>query len=49
MEHLAHERAVSVIRRIVEYVDAPVGNEEDLQMGLHFAGRASLSRSQCLL
>jgi 2-dehydro-3-deoxygluconokinase len=32
------ERAVSVLRRIVEHVDVLVGNEEDLQMGLGLAG-----------
>src|SRR5580658_6342100 len=33
-----HERAVAVIRRIVENVDVLVGNEEDLQMGLGIPG-----------
>jgi len=33
-----HERAQSVIRRIVENVDVLVGNEEDLQMGLGIPG-----------
>jgi 2-dehydro-3-deoxygluconokinase len=33
-----HERAVSVLRRIVEHVDVLVGNEEDLQKGLGIAG-----------
>jgi 2-dehydro-3-deoxygluconokinase len=32
------ERAVSVLRRIVENVDVLVGNEEDLQMGLGIPG-----------
>jgi 2-dehydro-3-deoxygluconokinase len=32
------ERARSVIRRIVEYTDVLVGNEEDLQLGLGIAG-----------
>jgi 2-dehydro-3-deoxygluconokinase len=32
------ERAVAVIRRIVEHVDVLVGNEEDLQMGLGIPG-----------
>jgi 2-dehydro-3-deoxygluconokinase len=32
------EYAQSVIRRIMEYVDVLVGNEEDLQMGLGIAG-----------
>ena len=33
-----HARAVAVIRRIAEYVDVLVGNEEDLQMGLGIPG-----------
>ena len=33
-----HDRAVSVLRRIVENVDVIVGNEEDLQMGLGIPG-----------
>ncbi len=33
-----HERAVAVIRRIMEHVDVLVGNEEDLQMGLGIPG-----------
>jgi len=33
-----HERAVATIRRIMEYVDVVVGNEEDLQMGLGIPG-----------
>ncbi len=33
-----HEKAQSVIRRIMKYVDVLVGNEEDLQMGLGIAG-----------
>jgi 2-dehydro-3-deoxygluconokinase len=33
-----HERAVSVIKRIVEHVDVLVGNEEDLQKGLGVPG-----------
>ncbi len=32
------EKAVSVLRRIVQYVDVLVGNEEDLQMGLGIPG-----------
>lgn len=32
------ERAVGVLRRIVEHVDVIVGNEEDLQRGLGIAG-----------
>jgi len=35
---LGHERAVSVIERIVKNVDVLVGNEEDLQHGLGFPG-----------
>jgi 2-dehydro-3-deoxygluconokinase len=33
-----HDRALSVLRRIVEHVDVIVGNEEDLQMGLGIPG-----------
>jgi 2-dehydro-3-deoxygluconokinase len=33
-----HEKALSVIGRIVEHVDVLVGNEEDLQMGLGVPG-----------
>lgn len=33
-----HEKAQSVIRKIMQYVDVLVGNEEDLQMGLGIAG-----------
>jgi 2-dehydro-3-deoxygluconokinase len=33
-----HERALSVVARIVENVDVLVGNEEDLQMGLGVEG-----------
>jgi 2-dehydro-3-deoxygluconokinase len=29
-----HERSLAVLKRIVEYVDVIVGNEEDLQLGL---------------
>ena len=32
------EKAVSVVRRIVEHVDVLVGNEEDLQLGLGIPG-----------
>jgi len=32
------EKAVSIIRRIVEHVDVLVGNEEDLQLGLGIPG-----------
>ena len=33
------EKGVQTIRRIVEHVDALIGNEEDLQMGLGLAGQ----------
>ena len=33
-----HERALSVLGRIVRHVDVLVGNEEDLQLGLGIAG-----------
>jgi 2-dehydro-3-deoxygluconokinase len=41
-----HEKAVSVIRRIVEHVDVLVGNEEDLQMGLGVPGPKVASNSK---
>jgi len=41
-----HERAVSVIRRIVEHVDVLVGNEEDLQMGLGIPGPEVAAKSK---
>jgi 2-dehydro-3-deoxygluconokinase len=41
-----HERALSVIGRIVEHVDVLVGNEEDLQMGLGIAGPEVAARSK---
>jgi len=41
-----HARAVSVIRRIVEYVDVLVGNEEDLQMGLGIPGPEVAAKSK---
>jgi 2-dehydro-3-deoxygluconokinase len=40
------EKAVSVIRRIVENVDVLVGNEEDLQLGLGFPGPQGVSKSK---
>src|SRR5579872_3465100 len=40
------DRAVSVIRRIVENVDVLVGNEEDLQKGLGIAGPEVASKSK---
>ena len=41
-----HERAVAVIRRIVEHVDVLVGNEEDLQMGLGTPGPEVAAKSK---
>ena len=41
-----HERAVAVIRRIAEYVDVLVGNEEDLQMGLGIPGPEVAAKSK---
>jgi len=41
-----HERAQSVIRRIVENVDVIVGNEEDLQMGLGIPGPEVAAKSK---
>jgi 2-dehydro-3-deoxygluconokinase len=41
-----HARAVEVIRRIVEYVDVLVGNEEDLQMGLGIPGPEVAAKSK---
>jgi 2-dehydro-3-deoxygluconokinase len=41
-----HSRAVAVIRRIVEYVDVLVGNEEDLQMGLGIPGPEVAAKSK---
>src|SRR5438270_6253965 len=41
-----NERAVEVIRRIVENVDVLVGNEEDLQMGLGIAGPEVAAKSR---
>jgi 2-dehydro-3-deoxygluconokinase len=41
-----HERAVAVIRRIVEHVDVLVGNEEDLQMGLGIPGPEVAAKSK---
>ena len=40
------EKAQSVIRRIMQYVDVLVGNEEDLQMGLGIAGPQVASASK---
>jgi 2-dehydro-3-deoxygluconokinase len=41
-----HERAQSVINRIVENVDVLVGNEEDLQMGLGIPGLEVAAKSK---
>jgi 2-dehydro-3-deoxygluconokinase len=41
-----HERAQSIIHRIVENVDVLVGNEEDLQLGLGIPGPEAGSRSK---
>jgi 2-dehydro-3-deoxygluconokinase len=40
-----HERAVSVLGRIVEHVDVLVGNEEDLQRGLGIPGPEIAAKS----
>ena len=40
------EKAVSVVRRIVENVDVLVGNEEDLQMGLGIPGPEMAAKSK---
>jgi 2-dehydro-3-deoxygluconokinase len=41
-----HERALSVIARIVEHADVLVGNEEDLQMGLGTPGPEVAAKSK---
>jgi len=41
-----HERALSVVGRIVENADVLVGNEEDLQMGLGIPGPEVAARSK---
>jgi 2-dehydro-3-deoxygluconokinase len=41
-----HERALSVVKRIVENVDVLVGNEEDLQMGLGIPGPEVAAKSK---
>jgi len=41
-----HQRAVSVLGRIVEHVDVLVGNEEDLQKGLGIPGPEVASKSK---
>lgn len=40
------EKAVSVLRRIVEHVDVLVGNEEDLQLGLGIPGPEVKAKSK---
>jgi 2-dehydro-3-deoxygluconokinase len=40
------EKAVSIVRRIVENVDVLVGNEEDLQLGLGIPGPEVAARSK---
>lgn len=41
-----HDRALSVLGRIVEYVDVLVGNEEDLQEGLGIPGPQVAAKSK---
>jgi 2-dehydro-3-deoxygluconokinase len=41
-----HERALTVIAKIVEHVDVLVGNEEDLQMGLGMPGPKVAAKSK---
>jgi 2-dehydro-3-deoxygluconokinase len=41
-----HDRAVSVLDRIVKHVDVLVGNEEDLQLGLGIPGPAVAAKSK---
>ncbi len=41
-----HEQAQAIIKRIVEYVDVIVGNEEDLQLGLGVAGPQVTAKSK---
>jgi 2-dehydro-3-deoxygluconokinase len=41
-----HERALLVVKRIVENVDVIVGNEEDLQMGLGIPGPEVAAKSK---
>jgi 2-dehydro-3-deoxygluconokinase len=41
-----HERAQSVVRRIMENVDVLVGNEEDLQLGLGIPGPEVAAKSK---
>jgi 2-dehydro-3-deoxygluconokinase len=42
----SHQRAVGILDRIVQNVDVLVGNEEDLQMGLDFAGPEVAAKSK---
>ncbi|MCL4782404.1 MAG: sugar kinase [Bryobacterales bacterium] len=41
-----HERGVAQIKRIVDYVDVLVGNEEDLQLGLGIPGPEVAAKSK---
>lgn len=41
-----HDRALSVLEKIVEHVDVLVGNEEDLQMGLGIPGPEVAAKSK---
>jgi 2-dehydro-3-deoxygluconokinase len=41
-----HDRAASILDRIVQNVDVLVGNEEDLQMGLGFSGPEVAAKSK---
>lgn len=41
-----HDRAVAQIKRIVDYVDVLVGNEEDLQLGLGIPGPEVAAKSK---
>jgi len=41
-----HERALAVVKRIVENVDVIVGNEEDLQLGLGIPGPEVAAKSK---
>jgi len=41
-----HQRAVSILDRIVQHVDVLVGNEEDLQLGLGIPGPEASAKSK---
>lgn len=41
-----HQQAQSILRRIVNYVDVLVGNEEDLQLGLGISGPSIAGKSK---